>query len=344
MFWFARCKNIDIEGIDYSKHSSSVEKSATPDLDKFTSVCPDLNSWNGDQTSVAFQVYGRLPAQTTPKHCPFCDSKMFIPVCDARKGYEKNYYNSCFAGCHLDGVPAVGMWPANEAYVNTRHQMAKMTNPNATAPVALGQLMETNCLCAEPDPVEPATLQQYGALMMKSQTAPQTMTAEDMITLQNLGGLMGAQTANAALFEYNFCEDTTCPKWKLWLFLVGGVFTFMGAYICGVTYVNIAIRSTPENLRVGGLAIQTTIARLLGSIPGPILFGLILDHACVVWDVDDCGDQGNCLLFNMTMTSNMFIINAIVTRIISVICTALMHYWADEYDQKLDQQNVVLVG
>lgn len=36
---------------------------------------------------------------------------------------------------------------------------------------------------------------------------------------------------------------------------------------------------------------------LFGLIPGPIIFGHIVDSACLIWNYS-CGRQGNCLLYD----------------------------------------------
>ena len=36
---------------------------------------------------------------------------------------------------------------------------------------------------------------------------------------------------------------------------------------------------------------------MIGSIPGPIVFGAVLDRACIVWNVE-CGETGSCAAYN----------------------------------------------
>jgi len=41
---------------------------------------------------------------------------------------------------------------------------------------------------------------------------------------------------------------------------------------------------------------------LFGTIPSPIVFGIILDSACVYWQ-QECGVQGNCWVYNNQKSS-----------------------------------------
>lgn len=37
---------------------------------------------------------------------------------------------------------------------------------------------------------------------------------------------------------------------------------------------------------------------LLGTIPGPILFGVAIDNSCTLWDVDECKTKGACWVYD----------------------------------------------
>ncbi|QQP38436.1 Solute carrier organic anion transporter family member, partial [Caligus rogercresseyi] len=43
---------------------------------------------------------------------------------------------------------------------------------------------------------------------------------------------------------------------------------------------------------------------VIGSIPGPMIFGAVLDKGCVLWKPGVCGEDGaNCLIYeNVTMS------------------------------------------
>lgn len=43
--------------------------------------------------------------------------------------------------------------------------------------------------------------------------------------------------------------------------------------------------------RTLALSLDWGLARLLGTVPGPLVFAAILDLSCVLWDVQ-CGETG----------------------------------------------------
>lgn len=42
---------------------------------------------------------------------------------------------------------------------------------------------------------------------------------------------------------------------------------------------------------------QSVLWRAVGSIPGPLLYGVIFDTSCIYWQ-EECGRRGNCWVYN----------------------------------------------
>ncbi len=78
------------------------------------------------------------------------------------------------------------------------------------------------------------------------------------------------------------------------------------------------------------LGIQTILLRALGTVPGPVAFGLVMDTNCLLWrndprvrssDGDDsCGDSGqlstgSCLLYDNVSMSLYVLIIVLVWRL-----------------------------
>ena len=45
------------------------------------------------------------------------------------------------------------------------------------------------------------------------------------------------------------------------------------------------------------LGVQSVLWRIFGTIPGPLLFGLLFDSACQYWQLE-CGRRGNCWVYD----------------------------------------------
>ena len=91
-----------------------------------------------------------------------------------------------------------------------------------------------------------------------------------------------------------------------------------------------------------GLAL--TLISLLALIPGPILYGWIIDSTCQVWSYK-CGERGNCQLYNKD--AFRYYMNVIAMGLTSVAVffdTLVWHYGRDldlygEKDEKVEKSN-----
>ena len=62
--------------------------------------------------------------------------------------------------------------------------------------------------------------------------------------------------------------------------------------------------------------------RLFGTIPGPIIFGVIFDSTCIFWQ-EDCGRRGNCWLYDNAALSRRAVILAAVATLGNAIFSFL---------------------
>ncbi len=57
------------------------------------------------------------------------------------------------------------------------------------------------------------------------------------------------------------------------------------------------VRAVAEEQRSLALGMQSLLWRVLGSIPGPLLYGVIFDSSCIYWQ-EECGRRGNCWVYD----------------------------------------------
>ena len=55
-----------------------------------------------------------------------------------------------------------------------------------------------------------------------------------------------------------------------------------------------------EEQRSLALGVQSVFFRLFGAIPGPIVFGAIIDSGCIYWQFE-CGRRGNCWVYDTSV-------------------------------------------
>ncbi|XP_022104541.1 solute carrier organic anion transporter family member 4A1-like [Acanthaster planci] len=57
------------------------------------------------------------------------------------------------------------------------------------------------------------------------------------------------------------------------------------------------LRCVPHSQRSFALGLQSLFYRALGTVPGPVIFGAIIDQACLLWEYD-CDGSGTCWLYS----------------------------------------------
>ncbi|XP_024052380.1 solute carrier organic anion transporter family member 4C1-like [Terrapene carolina triunguis] len=110
---------------------------------------------------------------------------------------------------------------------------------------------------------------------------------------------------------------TQCTFLPLFLgfFFFAVVFTFMA-----VTPTTVAIlRCVPDKQRSFALGVQSVFLRLVGTIPGPILFGVAIDSSCTLWDVNKCDIKGACWVYDNSKMAYMLIGISAACKVITIL-------------------------
>ncbi|NXD25192.1 SO4C1 protein, partial [Spelaeornis formosus] len=101
------------------------------------------------------------------------------------------------------------------------------------------------------------------------------------------------------------------------------VFTFMAT-----TPTTVAIlRCVPDKHRSFALGVQLVFLRLLGTIPGPILFGVAIDSSCTLWDINECETKGACWLYDNERMAYLLMGISAACKIITIIFTVMAVYF-----------------
>ncbi|XP_074652726.1 solute carrier organic anion transporter family member 4C1-like [Tubulanus polymorphus] len=66
--------------------------------------------------------------------------------------------------------------------------------------------------------------------------------------------------------------------------------------------ISVSLRVVPGKTRTYALGVQWILIRFLGSIPGPILFGVVMDSSCLLWQ-DKCDEKGSCMIYDSYLMS-----------------------------------------
>ena len=63
--------------------------------------------------------------------------------------------------------------------------------------------------------------------------------------------------------------------------------------------------------------------QISGSLPGAIIFGLLLDSSCILWN-EECGVRGQCHLYDRVKASVYIVLFGIGMKIVAIACFIVM--------------------
>ncbi|XP_071854717.1 solute carrier organic anion transporter family member 4A1-like [Apostichopus japonicus] len=99
-----------------------------------------------------------------------------------------------------------------------------------------------------------------------------------------------------------------------------------------------------ENQRSLSLGLQSLFYRLLGTVPGPIIFGKLIDNACMIWEYE-CDGQQTCWLYdNGQFARSLFLVLFIGRAVsISTFCGSLFFYKPISEAESVDEKGPAAV-
>ncbi|XP_052764566.1 solute carrier organic anion transporter family member 4C1-like isoform X2 [Mya arenaria] len=99
------------------------------------------------------------------------------------------------------------------------------------------------------------------------------------------------------------------------------------------------LRCVHEGHRTLGLGLKWLIVRLLGTVPGPIFFGAIIDSTCVIWR-EKCGEHASCWIYDNDQLSRNFFILVLCFKVVSITFFIFAHQLYKAPQEKVVAYNV----
>jgi len=116
-----------------------------------------------------------------------------------------------------------------------------------------------------------------------------------------------------------------CGLNRMIFLAVLGILPFM-TFLNGTPGYIVTLRSVPPTQRSYALGIQMDLTRILGAIPGPIVFGALLDKTCILWN-SKCGRRGHCLQYDHDGLAQVVVGVFVTCKFITMICFFLSWFF-----------------
>lgn len=120
--------------------------------------------------------------------------------------------------------------------------------------------------------------------------------------------------------QFGTCS-TACPY--VWVYFVAMSLVVMFDAAGGVCGWTATIRCVSHRQRAFAMGIQTLFYGLLGTVPGPLVLGWVLDNSCVLWEPSCDDGPTNCWLYDNEQSARGFLILSTSCNAISALCLCL---------------------
>ncbi|XP_024944939.1 solute carrier organic anion transporter family member 4A1 isoform X6 [Cephus cinctus] len=114
--------------------------------------------------------------------------------------------------------------------------------------------------------------------------------------------------------------NTTCTSScnYLWLFVVLSFCNMFMTFICTMPALSATLRVVRDDQRSFALGIQWIKVRILGTIPAPMVFGILIDETCILWH-ETCDGRGACLVYDNFYMSRYMLALAFIGKAASLL-------------------------
>ncbi|XP_040841798.1 solute carrier organic anion transporter family member 6A1 [Ochotona curzoniae] len=118
--------------------------------------------------------------------------------------------------------------------------------------------------------------------------------------------------------------DVNCYKLPLFIALLFSSIIF--SWCAGIPGTLCIFRVVPEKLCSLALGVSYTVRRILGSIPGPLVFKITGGISCTFRDTEHCKGIGHCWMYDKTEMAFQFIGISFICKLFTIFFTAVAFY------------------
>ncbi|OWF36138.1 Solute carrier organic anion transporter family member 4C1 [Mizuhopecten yessoensis] len=104
----------------------------------------------------------------------------------------------------------------------------------------------------------------------------------------------------------------------LYIFLPVLLFAIFFRFAQSPPALSVTLRCIHDKQRTFALGIQWFVVRLMGTVPGPIMFGSVIDSSCLIWQ-EKCGEKTSCWIYDNALLSRNFFIIVFAVKITTSI-------------------------
>eukprot|EP00057_Strongylocentrotus_purpuratus_P033129 XP_790304.3 PREDICTED: solute carrier organic anion transporter family member 4A1 isoform X1 [Strongylocentrotus purpuratus] len=154
----------------------------------------------------------------------------------------------------------------------------------------------------------------------------QNRTLDGKITYLDCSCISNIADSNGSPFVYGTVERGRCSQKcdYRWLFYILMFLAFLSTSMLIVPTWTATVRCVEHSLRGLALGVQTVMYGALGNVPAPIIFGLLIDRSCLLWETT-CDGSRSCWLYDNQQFSHSFLLLTVLFKSCSLLfCVAAL--------------------
>ncbi|XP_041479801.1 solute carrier organic anion transporter family member 4A1-like [Lytechinus variegatus] len=126
--------------------------------------------------------------------------------------------------------------------------------------------------------------------------------------------------------------DYVCPQQTVFLALLFIMLT--STFFAVVPSITALLRCVPNSQKAFALGINSLLYRALGTVPGPVIFGLLIDNACSIWE-EDCDGARTCWMYdNSTLAKNALILTVCLKTVSILFFVGALVFYKPVYEDE----------
>ncbi|EDV19394.1 uncharacterized protein TRIADDRAFT_974, partial [Trichoplax adhaerens] len=126
------------------------------------------------------------------------------------------------------------------------------------------------------------------------------------------------QNVNRTKYSYDAIQGSCiseCPQYTL--FVIGASISMVSIMAKTVPSIEAIMRCVGDDQRSYALGLVSSLVRLAGNIPGPLIIGAFIDQSCILW-TQECSSTRTCWLYDSRNLANYLYGSMIFVKIVSV--------------------------
>ncbi|RDD38714.1 Solute carrier organic anion transporter family member 4A1 [Trichoplax sp. H2] len=151
------------------------------------------------------------------------------------------------------------------------------------------------------------------------------------------------QNVNRTRYSYDAIQGSCiseCPQYTL--FVIGISISMVSVMAKTVPAIEAILRCVADDQRSYGLGLMSSLVRITGNIPGPLIIGAFIDQSCILW-TQECTSTRTCWLYDSRNLAKYLYGSMIFVKIVSTTFYVLSWWFYDKGSGKsLEEENNLL--